>query len=131
MKIYCREFAMNTDNNTENREKEIFDEMNAKQAGLAKKLLFGIFTGMGFVFVILGIVFFSVIIKELGIIFLAMGVFLFVLGIILFFAIPTKYNYEKYKMRTKKYGVMNMFEINAKLAELEERIEELENDKKL
>ncbi|MDE7455033.1 MAG: hypothetical protein K2M64_04315 [Clostridia bacterium] len=121
---------MNTDKSIENREKEIFDEAQAKQAGLAKKLLLGIFAGMGFVFAVLGIVLIYVI-KELGITFLAMGLFMIALGIILFFAIPTKYNYEKYKMCTKKYGVVNIFEINAKIAELEARIEELEKDKKI
>lgn len=120
---------MNNDTNTENREKEIFDEMNAKQAVLAKKLLLGIFTGMGFMFSVLGVVFMFEI-KELGITFLALGIFLFALGIVLFFVIPTKFNYEKYKTRTEKYGLMNMFEINAKLVELEERIEELEKNKK-
>lgn len=116
---------MNNDIDTESREKEIFDEMQEKQANLAKRILFGVFVGMGVLFAALGIVFW-VIIKELAIVFLAMGLFMVALGVILFFVIPTKYNYEKYKMRVQKYGLINTFEIHAKIVELEARIEELE-----
>lgn len=118
---------MNDEKNIESREKEIFDETQEKQAKLAKKLLLGIFVGMGSIFTGLGIILITII-KEMAIVFLVMGLFMAMLGIILYFAIPTKYNYEKYKMRAKKYGVMNMFELNAKIAELEARIEELEKE---
>ncbi len=111
------------------RGEEIFNEMQAKQSKLAKKILLGVLSGLGIVFVILGIVFFCLsgsINRELAIAFLVYGLFMLALGIILYFAIPTKYNYQKYKARVEKYGIMNMFDINAKIAELEERIEELE-----
>ena len=113
----------------ENREKEIFDETLEKQAKLVKKVLLGTLCGIGLVFAILGIVFSCVeeaTLNEISIIYLIIGFVLILLGIILFFTIPTKYNYEKYKARVKKYGIMNMFELSAKIAELEERIKELE-----
>lgn len=113
----------------ENKEKEIFDKMQEKQARLAKKMLLGMLCGIGAVFMLLALIFLSVgepFPREMIIVFLAVGAFLIVLGVILYFAIPTKYSYEKYKARTEKYGVMNVFELNAKLAELEARIEDLE-----
>ncbi len=117
--------------NIENREKEIFEERQAKQAKLAKRLLLGIFSGFGFIFSIVGAVFLILDgFQEIGIIFLPFGLIMIALGVILFFAIPTKYNYEKYKARVEKYGYINAFAMASKIAELEARIEELEKKNK-
>lgn len=117
---------MNKD--VENRSKEIFEEAQAKQARYVKRILLGTLCGIGFVFAVLGTVFIAVgdLYGEMGIVYLSMGLVFIVLGVILYFVIPTKYNYEKYSARAKKYGVMNIYAINAKVAELEARIEELE-----
>ena len=112
----------------ENREKQIFDEMQEKQSKLAKKYLLFVFSGSGIVFSVLALVLFCLnTVKELPIVFLSIGLFMIVLGIVLFFVIPTKFNYEKYKYRVRKYGYMNVYEMSAKITELEERIEKLEN----
>lgn len=119
---------MNSDNELENRERQLFNEIQAKQARIAKKILLGVFSGLGFVFAVLGIIFITLdgVFKEIAIIFLAMGLFMIAFGIIMFFAIPTKYSYEKYKMRVKKYGYVDMIAVSVKIAELEARIEQLE-----
>ena len=112
----------------QNREKEIFDETQEKQSKLAKKVLLFTFCGIGAAFAILAVLMFYLnTVIEIPIVFLAVGLFLFALGIILHFAIPTKYDYDKYKSRMQKYGVMNMYEMSAKIIELEERIAALEN----
>ncbi len=116
----------------EDRAKEIFEEALKKQAKLAKKTILITFGIIGLLFIVLGIAFMcsaDELSKELGITFLGSGGFMAVLGLILFFAIPTKYNYEKYKMRAKKYGAMNVYVLNAKIAELEARVEELERNR--
>lgn len=117
----------------ENKEKEMFDEMQAKQAKLAKKLLLIMFVIFGIIFAIIGIICVCLdgsVYKDMASTFLPTGVFFIILGIVLYFVIPTKYNYEKYKARAKKYGVPNIYELNSKILELEKRIEELENNKK-
>ena len=112
----------------EERGKEIFEELQEKQARLAKKILLATFCAIGFVFAILGIVFIDLneVFKLIALVFLPMGIGFIALGIILYFVIPTKYDYDKYKARVEKYGMMNAFDMNAKVAELEARIEELE-----
>lgn len=114
--------------NFEDRAKEIFEETQAKQARIAKKIILGVLSGMGFVFAILGTVFLAMddLYKEIGIVFLPMGLAFIALGIILFLAIPTKYSYDKYKVRVQKYGYLNNFAMAAKIDELEARIDELE-----
>ncbi len=114
-------------NNTEIKEKEIFDETQAKQAILTKKLMLGLFGSIGLIFAIAGAVFLILEnFKVIGMIFLTFGLFMIAFGIIMFFVIPTKYDYYKYKARVQKYGYLNIYEMSAKLAELEARIEELE-----
>lgn len=117
--------------NFEDRAKEIFEETQAKQARIAKKIILGVLSGMGFVFAILGTVFLAMddLYKEIGkigIVFLPMGLAFIALGIILFLAIPTKYSYDKYKVRVQRYGYLDNFAMAAKIAELEARIDELE-----
>lgn len=116
----------------EDRAKEIFEETQKKQAKLAKKVILITFGIIGLVFIALGIAFMCTadeISYDVGITFLGSGGFMAVLGIILFFAIPTKYDYEKYKMRAEKYGAMNIYVLNAKIAELEARVEDLERNR--
>lgn len=114
-------------NDLENREREIFEETQAKQARIAKKMLLGTFGVMGIIFAILGAVLLvSEGTKDIGIVYLPMGLGMIVLGIILFFVIPLKYDYGKYKARIQKYGYTNAFAMSIKIAELEARIEELE-----
>lgn len=116
----------------EEKEKQIFDETQEKQAKFIKKYLLFIFGGIGIVFTILAIIMFcfKFAVKELPIVFISVGIFILILGIILYFVIPTKYNYEKFKLRIEKYGFMNVYEMNAKIIELEERIQKLENSDK-
>lgn len=116
----------------EKSEKQIFNEIQEKQSKLAKKCLLLVMGLVGLVFTIISIIFFCInlSIKELPIIFLSLGLFLITLGIILYFIIPTKYSYDKYKLRVKKYSYMGLSDINIKIAELEERIKNLENKNK-
>ncbi len=111
-------------------EKQIFNEKWEKQSKLAKKVLLITFMTIGLIFLILGLVLLiSINEKEIGIVYLILGPVFMVIAVITYFAIPNKYNYDKYKKRVDKYGYMNMFEMNAKIIELEERINELENKK--
>ncbi len=117
----------------EDKAKQIFDEAVEKQGKLAKKLVLGILGGMGVFYAVLGLIFLCIddaTFNEIGMVFSIVGVFLAALGILLYFVIPTKGNYERYKTRVHKYGYMSTFEINAKLAELEERVAALEDEKK-
>lgn len=114
-----------------NREKQIFDETQAKQAKFLKKYILFFLCGIGIAFTLAAILFFCLDIeKEIPIVFLSIGLVLIVLGIVLYFAIPTKYNYDKFKSRVQKIGGINVYEMNAKIVELEERIATLENKDK-
>ena len=112
----------------ENREQQIFDETQEKQAKFLKKYFLFFLCGIGIAFTLAAIVLFCLdIAKEIPIVFLSIGLFMIVLGIILYFVIPTKYNYDKFKTRVQKLGGINVYEMSAKIAELEERIATLEN----
>lgn len=116
----------------EDKAKQTFDETVEKQGKLAKKIVLGVLGGMGIFFAVMGIIFLNLnddVFHEVGLVFAIMGAFLVALGVLLYFVVPTKGDYEKYKARVQKYGYMNTFEINAKIAELEERIAELEKEK--
>lgn len=120
------------ENDVENRSKEIFEEAQARQAKYAKKAILGVLCGVGVILGILGGVFIILgdIFGGIGVVYLPVGLALVALGIILYFAIPTKYSYERYRARAQKYGVINIYSLNAKIAELEARIEELEKKNK-
>lgn len=110
-----------------NEEKQIFEETQAKQAKLVKKMLLGTFCGSGAAFVIVAVVLFILgAAREMPVVFLVMGLFFAALGVVLYFVIPVKYDYDKYKARVDKYGIMNVYEMNAKIIALEKRIEALE-----
>ncbi|MDE7215801.1 MAG: hypothetical protein K2O08_03235 [Clostridia bacterium] len=112
----------------EKNEKQIFDEHQEKQSKLLKKYFLCLFCGIGMAFTIVAIILFCIDIeKEMPIVFISVGLFMLALGIVLYFAVPTKYSYDKYKSRLNKYGLMNIYELNAKIIELEKRIETLEN----
>jgi len=116
----------------EDRAKEIFEETQKKQAKLAKKVILITLGIIGLIFIALGIAFMCTaeeLSNELGITFIGLGGFMAIIGVIFFFAIPTKYDYEKYKMRAKKYGAINIYVLNAKIAELEARVEDLERNR--
>ena len=115
-----------------NNENQIFEENQKKQAELLKKYVLFLLCGIGAAFTVAAIILFCIdVVIEMPIVFISIGVFMILLGIVLYFAIPTKYNYSKYKSRVEKYGLMNIYEMNAKIIELEKRIETLENrDKK-
>jgi len=114
----------------EDKEKQIFDEMQEKQSALAKKLILGVLGGIGVLFAVIGIVFVSLGggFHEVGVVFSIVGTAMLVLGVILFLVIPTKYNYDKYKSYVKKSGGVNVYEMYAKIDELEERISALEKE---
>lgn len=119
------------DENAENRSKELFDEAQAKQARVVKKIFLGLFCGIGLVFAVVGTVLLLLgeLYQEIGMVFLPIGLFFIALGVLLNFVIPTKYNYEKYRAQAEKYGIVNVYAMNAKIAELEARIEELEKNR--
>lgn len=118
----------------ENREKQIFDKAQEKQAKIAKKFILFTFCGIGSFFTIMGLIAFQYIPSfpsEMSTVFIALGIFMLLMGVILYLVIPTKLSYDKFKSRSEKYGVLNMYEMNAKISELEERIQALEQDRKL
>lgn len=119
-----------TEFDKESREKDFFDEVQAKQAKTVKITSLAVFGAAGLIFAIVGGVLLAIGgYYEMGIVFLPFGLVLAVLGVIMYFAIPTKYNYGKYKERVKKYGGINIFAMQTKIEDLEKRIEELENNK--
>lgn len=120
-----------------NKEKELYEQIYAKQMKYVKKILCTVFIIIGLIFLVIGIILLTnqVVDEEgfmVGTVFLPIGIF-FILFTLPFLFIPTKGNYERYKKRTEKYGYIESYDTNIKLVmlnekckELEKRIEELE-----
>jgi len=121
----------------EQREKELFEKTSKKQNKIVKRILTGVFCGLGGTYLAIGIV--ALIISEdletsiVGYVFGGIGLLFVILGIILHFAIPNTGNYERYKKTVDTFGYGNSFNLNTKLEmlteenkELKERIESLE-----
>ncbi len=116
------------DNENKDLEKKIFDEHYKKQSKLAKKVFLITFGVIGIIFFVLGLLLYLCNIeKEIGITYIILGVIIAVLGVIMYFVIPHRYNYDKFKERTDKYGQLNAYQMNAKIIELEQKVEELES----
>jgi tellurite resistance protein TehA-like permease len=126
----------------DNNKKQIFEETTKKQLKYSKKVFLLIYGLIGIIFLILALVLYLLGVKDedgftLSIIFAPMGAFWLLLGIILYFALPKKYNYDRFEKRVKRWGFINYFEISAtveaqkeKIKELEERISSLERNEK-
>ena len=126
---------------TEDNEKEkaIYEENYAKQARLAKKIVFYVLGGLGLFYIILAAVLMLFGVKgddgeNVGLILVLVGGFLVLLAFILNAVIPEKGNYERYKKNVEKYGSYNVYDMRisiemlcSKNEELEKRIETLEN----
>lgn len=112
----------------DDRAKELFEETQKKQSRLAKKIILVTFAVMGLLIAVMGILcLVSEGDKQAGIVFLTVGLVCIAVGIVLYFVLPKKYDYGKYKDRVQKYGYMDFYAMSSKIAELEARIEELEN----
>ncbi|MBQ8292819.1 MAG: hypothetical protein IJX78_03300 [Bacilli bacterium] len=122
----------------EQKEKELYERIYAKQMKYTKKVFCIIFGLISLIFIVLGIILLvEKVIDEdgtmVGPIFIMLGA-VFLICVLPFLFIPTKGNYEKYKQRTSKYGfneptdaAIKLVLLEAKCQELEKRIEELEN----
>ena len=113
-------------------EKETFEKAYKKQVKLTKRILTIIFTIMGFIFVTAGTLVLLLPTDEpdadiIGYIFIPFGiVFLIVALCVSLFVKPSENAYEKYKKRVNRFGIINIYDVNAKIQMLEARIEELE-----
>lgn len=110
--------------------KEKYINNYKKQAKLAKKILLLVFSGFGFIFIIIGILL-GLLIEKDFFVFAILGLFFIILGVVFFFIIPENVNYEKQVKRMDKYGYINMYHLNAKIQELSYIIEELEKKNKI
>ena len=125
----------------EQKEKELYEEASKKQASIARKVICGVFCGLGGTYLLIGIA--ALIISEdletniFGFVFGGIGLLFLLLGILLFFVLPKKGNYERYKKNINRFGYMNSYNASTKLEmlehenkELKERIEYLEKKMK-
>lgn len=106
-------------------EKKIFEEKYQKQMKYAKKTFFWL--GLSFLIVGLIVILILLFIEDdiafVGIPFAAIGLIFLILGI----ALPEKINYEKFKKRIDKGGYVNIYDLNARIAVLEEKNKILES----
>lgn len=105
-------------------EKKLFEDNYKKQMKITKT----IFKILGFTFLSLGaIVLIILMILALEFSFIAIPfIFIGLIFVMFGFLFPNIYNYEKYKNRLNKYGCLNMYELNIKVAMLEEKNNRLE-----
>ena len=120
------------------RERELYEAAYKKQARYAKKVVLAIFLTIGIIFTVVGALLLILDVRDednfaVGTVFLPLGIFWTAFGVVYFFAVPEKYDYEKFKRRIEKYGYRNYYEMSAVLemltqknAELEARVKELE-----
>ena len=114
-------------------EKKIFEEKYKQQNVRAKKILTITFGILGLVFIILGLIFYLVFINieevlaySLGFSLLGTGI-IFLICLLIFRLIPDTINYEKYKKRINRGGYISIYEMNARMAVLEEKNKVLES----
>lgn len=112
------------------KEKELYEQIYAKQMKYVKKVLCAVFIVIGLVFSVIGLILLieKVVDEEgfmVGTVFLPMGIF-FILFALPFLFMRAKGNYERYKKRTEKYGFIESYDTNIKLAMLDEKCKELE-----
>lgn len=114
-------------------EKKIFEEKYKQQNVRAKKILTITFGIVGLVFIILGLIFYLVFINieevlaySLGFSLLGTGI-IFLICLLIFRLIPDTINYEKYKKRINRGGYISIYEMNARMAVLEEKNKVLES----
>lgn len=114
-------------------EKKIFEEKYKQQNARAKKILTITFGILGLVLTILGLIFYlafinieEVLAYSLGFSLLGTGI-MFLICVLIFRLIPDTINYEKYKKRINRGGYISIYEMNARMAVLEEKNKILES----
>lgn len=127
----------------EEKIKEKFEENYKKQLRITKYVILGFFGFFGLLMLIAGIINLSLGIVDsegfpVGIMLTVFGGIIVLFGVILYFALSKSLDYNKIKERCEKQGAKNIVLLTAtvdvqqeKIAELEERIEELESKKDL
>ena len=114
-------------------EKKIFEEKYKQQNVRAKKICTIVFGIIGGLFTLVGLVFYLVFINieeilaySLGFSLLGTGI-MFLIIVLIFRLLPDNINYERYKKRVNKGGYLNIYEMNARMAVLEEKNRILES----
>lgn len=114
-------------------EKKIFEEKYKQQNVRAKKICTIVFGIIGGLFTILGLILYLVFMQveeilaySLGFSLLGTGI-MFLIFVLIFRLIPDNVNYERYKKRVNKGGYLNIYEMNARMAVLEEKNRILES----
>lgn len=114
-------------------EKKIFEEKYKQQNLRAKKICTIVFGIIGVLFTILGLILYLVFMQveeilaySLGFSLLGTGI-MFLIFVLIFRLIPDNVNYERYKKRVNKGGYLNIYEMNARMAVLEEKNRILES----
>ena len=122
------------ENKNENRQEEKrYQELMSRQLGFLKRLLFAIFGLISLVFMILSAVFLALgmdnpTYNTLAIIYASVGVGLLFIGLLIYMLIPKnkEYDYQRFKKRIKRHGILNNLELCAMITILDEKIERLE-----
>jgi uncharacterized membrane protein len=124
------------ENKTDNQlEQKRYQELMSRQVGFLKRLIFAIFSVISLVFLILSVVFMALgmdnpTYNTLAIIYASVGVGLLFIGLLIYLLIPKnkEYNYQKFKKRIKRYGILTNFELCAMIAILDEKTKLLEKE---
>lgn len=122
----------------EEKIKERFEENYKKQLKITKYVVLGFFGVFGLLMLVAGIINLSLGVVDsdgfpVGIMLTVFGGIIILFGLIFYFALSKSLDYDKIKERCDKQGAKNIVLLTAivdvqqeKIAELEERIEELE-----
>ncbi len=112
-------------------EEQIFNKQQGKQMKFARKLLLGMFGGLGAVFFVLGILFLICqyyALFDIGIVYIILGLALVLIGLLMFWIFKhIGLNYQNYKKRTEKFGGVNLYQMQAKIIELADKVSKLES----
>ncbi|MGM9970619.1 MAG: hypothetical protein ACI35S_09530 [Anaeroplasma sp.] len=107
-------------------DERIYNEKYEQQVKYSKKvffILFIVFFILSLIFLFLGLLLTIYEIAYCSIIYVVVGIIFLIIG----FVLPKKGNYEKFKKRIKKYGYLNIYQLNAKVAILDEKNNILES----
>lgn len=116
----------------EKMEEKQFQDVYAKQARISKIALLAACLPIGIIFTLIGGIGAGLLTNSDDLIamyiFLGMGIFFIGMAVLFYFVMPSKGNYQKYKERLQKRGVINLFDISVKVNCLEEKTKELEEE---